>query len=80
MPDGLGFVSKSADKNVKFWDYELVQGVLRCFACIGTFGGKKAIPMNKKLKETIAKIKQVSREVFTLLLVQVRRSNSCNAH
>lgn len=26
MPDGSGFVSGSADKNVKFWDYELVQG------------------------------------------------------
>jgi len=26
MPDGSGFVSGSADKNVKFWDYELVKG------------------------------------------------------
>lgn len=26
LPDGSGFVSGSADKNVKFWDYELVQG------------------------------------------------------
>ncbi|KAG0623863.1 hypothetical protein M758_3G207300 [Ceratodon purpureus] len=26
MPDGSGFVSGSADKNVKFWDYELAQG------------------------------------------------------
>lgn len=25
LPDGSGFVSGSADKNVKFWDYELVQ-------------------------------------------------------
>ena len=25
MPDGSGFVSGSADKNVKFWDYELAQ-------------------------------------------------------